>query len=604
MIERAGWRRKTNKQTNKLDDRLLAKPRWIQIYLVSRKHGQQSVKLTRINEGQSLHLNLAGELASSDERQLQLACRLGGFWPKATVEWRSSLPGRADSRGLVSDSAGDLESLIAASQVSSADPIPYLASNGSGDAADWPQQWSSIRVHNISIHEHGSIIKCIGRNDFYLAKLEEQAHSLGKQRTSGSIISGHAADHDADLNTDGADLDQEEPLRKASLSAWIKLNITHAPLVKLELLNGRDYLDRLRAPKEAKSEPKAASQICGQISRDGELVGADGGLDKCATGNRPSMSATLSPGESVILTCSIGFANPALIEPIEWSFKRWSVQASAKSREANDIWRSIARFTPFGSARILPEESRQTESDSSMPTLKQRLELRLADEQSTVANQHDLPVEFSFRCAARNQLGSSSSELARILLGLEPRCKDSPSSLSTARQEAGDTQLATVQCPVISDHNSSTYRYHYYYYYHRNLKSQQMNEDTSESNERLVHDNDRKQVNGSHIDRNHDNHDRPKSSGHSFISHSPVIQTSDLRPVDSLSALYNGLLHEFNQEIVIKCSAADKFGSNDDNPCEIRLNASALSPSRPLRQPGKFALDQSRAQAYSCLVLV
>ena len=153
--------------------------------MVSQKQGQQGIKLTRLDQGQSLHLNLADEPSHSDKRQLRLACQLAGFWPKATLEWTSSRLDQASTQQLISEhQENDIEASTGQVEPSENESANQL----------WPQLWSSIRVHNISIREHRSIIKCTGRNDLYSAKVS-RLNSLGKQRAGSSIISDHA-DHD------------------------------------------------------------------------------------------------------------------------------------------------------------------------------------------------------------------------------------------------------------------------------------------------------------------------------------------------------------------------------------------------------------------------
>lgn len=402
----------------------------------------EQIELTPLNEGQSLHLNLAAgrlkpkqtisgayrdaPMMTKKEVQLQFVCQVGGSRPRARVEWTRTGSGSAPTERLNEDRK-------------SMDKLTSLLERGKQeDQLNYPTlQWSSIRLHNISVEDHGIVIRC--------AAINEKFQDGGQPSMS------------------------------------VSLNITHLPLVKLELddaheANGTTAM----VNKKLTTGPEDDR---GSLDEDIRAIGST---------------------NNVSLLCSVTFSNPPLgPQSIEWLLNDSVIDGHQMAANGNAALNASGRF----GVHLLDRSALANGA-------AERLKLCFTDnddDDGQDLNSIGKPSEMIIKCRARNALGLGESQAVRLLVGAEPHCYGSETGML-----ASNAAPSSVQCPVISDRNSSSFHWSLSY---------------SSKAKRVL------------------------------VSESAAIPVGKLNVTGDVDQL-NGL----------SCFATDKFGSNEARPCIIDAN--------------------------------
>lgn len=549
--------------------------------MIDRQQQRQPQQGTSFDEGES-------------ERQLQLVCRVAGSIPEANIKWfkhtssSSSSPitnqqqpfadtrnkptqeteiivegsnGNSDSdtkRGsgngmmLISDSKFETQSLIRAL------PLDYSEHNNTSTAGNKAitastlatnynhlmstTQWSSVRVHNISIEEHETVIKCSALNEKF----------------SSSSSWSSASEEDGTLSTS------------------IRLNITHVPSIKLELestqtalgepqllrLNSDPDVTLLRDKLELNSNNSSTKTI-----RDGDyrVLGQSNNIkyhsitsyatsngqhyNQLADGQQQQRPVIV--GQNVTLVCNISFANPALTEPIEWYLNH-----NNDSNE-NDYFQTIDKVDRLVN---VVERVRASSRYSTVEKLIVKFTDRL----------QSLNERVQLKCKARNALGQAQSNTIKIVTGLKPKCSTTQTTTSQLEFSPNDNNNnnnnltdkdSFIQCPVISDKGSSTFHWLLELANNRQKKVTAIAfTGTTDSGLTLA-------TSSSGIDSNGAT-TTTRNNATTLSSSSRTISASKLR---LLLSSYDGDVFDDYENLKINCYASDKFGSNIESPCSTIL---------------------------------
>lgn len=503
---------------------------------------QQHIELTPLKEGQDLHLNLAataeadtgsgGGAGSGGFRltndggplgsQLEFVCQIVGSVPPAKVEW--SATGGAVGGLFRQPSEDELGGSGEPDKPRQAHPagdhwqetgelIRQWSSNGTPAEQSLNKQWSSIRVRNIGIENHQTVIRCSAFNEKFLARAAPDDN-------------GHQP-----VNT---------------LSTSIRLNITHVPMLTLELdQQSHQHLSRTGRLQESELPGEGTRSRNVSFSQQREpLSGAE--KSDHLYGHEQEASITVRPilfGHNSSFVCNVSFANPPILEPIEWLLSETRLEPAESSTAAAFKWANHVRIV----------EKLQT---SNRHHLVERLIVQFIDRsQSGVSNQQQQQL----KCRARNALGASESNVVRFVLGQQPHClaepieagsqspmppfkKNTGDNHSSNNNDSADKDPNTVHCPVISDKGSSSFHW------------------VVEEEEETA---------------------KPVGETTVLAKQVPLLVSVTSQPLISLSKLLNLPINKENQrkandadnnnnnDLKITCYASDKFGSNEKSPCSI-----------------------------------
>lgn len=562
------------------------------MFLVGRRRqpdGGEQIELTKLDGQNSLHLNLAS--GQGKKLELQLACLVSGSVPEADISWARIRPSRVPTMNINDDPSGAKTKKLKEQLEPSADkPDSILmkaikSMNITGqhdDDDDERQQWSFVKVHNINIFEHHQAsIECSAYNEKY----------------HGTSLSAGSANEKFDASTS------------------VVLNITHRPVLSLELEPARERFDEL---DNIKHEAAAAAGMASGAGDDHTELAAR--LD--------DVSAVY--GQEVSLTCRVNFANPPIIigqeqqhqQAIEWllndtvldhdvvgdherqlkqdgtkllagirikviSRQLVELAASASERQhdggrggggdgghAAQADKITLRFEPADSSDGdhdlggggfvgdredgLAHQSSSSGSASSFGygnnSNGSRDDAAQSSSQSlaTVDNGRKETTTLLIKCRARNMRGQGISNGMRVSLGKAPSCSVSPANLNVGGRRLRAADKTTI---------TTNHRVHCPVISDKNSSRYYWSWVWSAANKSTATDDDYEGL--------FEAKQGQTSSGSAEVPLAYLLgshQQINRKPVNGISDGGRDRI------IIIICYARDKFGSNDKNPCRLTVN--------------------------------
>lgn len=557
------------------------------------KSKPERIELTPLQKGQSLYLSLAKSSSSSSssssslsdkqdlfevgesEPQLQFVCQVGGSLPGAKIEWyrHTDFPQHIGNstatnhnepqemetikpklpRKLISDSKFETRSLIRALEsTNNSEQIGNTTTYNSG-----PIQWSSVKVHTITVEDHQTVISC----------------SASNEKFPSSSPSNSPDNKDENITT----INSELPLTNSSyLSTSIELNITHVPSIKLELEPNKrietstssqryDLQENERDVIGSHDKPSIWNSDSNDNNNHNNLKDLttinNYNRDNSGGDGRRRQNALLIPmlyGYNFTLNCKVIFANPKIHEPIEWylNHKKYGV------KDGDDDVEELDKFKPLDKVNWLVKVVEKISTRSRYYFIE-KLVLQLNDNDSRSEN------EIQLKCKARNALGQAQSNTIKIIPGRRPRCSSSKafkliandngnSNGSNSENNLTDKETS-IQCPVISDEGSS--KFHWLLQFGADNKQKGA----------PIFDRDlaKKTKTNTNTNTNSINNlEMPTTTdGNSFFTSNDSISLSTLKLLLSKNnKTMNGEIDGL-EGITVTCFAVDKFGSNSQDPC-------------------------------------
>lgn len=500
--------------------------------------------------GQDLQLNLASDdrfaLSFNAQPQLQLACLVGGSQPEARLDWahvvlRDSISntttGRAESTKSLTDAKLEF-ALVSDSSLETGQLLQSLPANLT--TADHSQQWSSLRVHNISIMEHQTEIRCSAYNEKFIAR----------ELALRSASDGSSYNRLPEQMDDFVDSSQK-------LSTSVRLNIINVPLIELRL-------EALDVAKRARWELDRDRKHLHERQHGLNRFNLSDSLKQHANIIQQMSLLTVRHGVNYSISCLVRFSNPPLItDSIQWLL--------------NDTY-----WLDKKSDLVKIIERTQTSHDIGQAQFIERLIVQFSEEAQSMH-------EIQLKCKARNTIGSSSSNTLRLVVGQIPYCRpsgfDSPNNnnnnnvydnnsnnntiTTTIAANTNTTNTTTttttttssssttthldftdkdppVYCPVMSDKVTSTF--------HWSVVVRSANQEGSVEPVMTLN----------------------QSSG--FVPLSKLLNLSQTLTFDANLTRLTGddvgtnNVNKYYNISKITCYASDKFGSNDKDPCVIIID--------------------------------